>query len=125
VNLYQNASILLEDGILFLKQTQETIMAKLAFHEYLYPRPADFSVDHYQPSPQPSSSSVSFGFISSFFAATGLAAGLAAGFLAAEAFDKPLGKDLVGFFWDWAASQPAKSGSPSSKGAADAVVVAG
>lgn len=79
----------------------------------------------YQPSPQPSSSSVSFGFISSFFAATGLAAGLATGFFAAEDLDRPFGSGLAvpDFFCDCAANHPAKSGSPSSNGVADAVAV--
>lgn len=77
--------------------------------------------EHHQPAPQPSSSSsFSFGFMSIFFATTGF--GFAAGFFAAVVdLDRPLGSGFVpGFFCERSASQAAKSGSPSSKGVADA-----
>lgn len=81
--------------------TKEGGYGKVTLHErYQLLKLSLFRVYCYQPSPQPSSSSVSFGFISIFFAAIGFAAGLAAGFLAALDFDKPFGKALVGFFCD-------------------------
>merc|ERR1712000_105001 len=78
----------------------------------------------YQPSPHASSSSDSFGFKSSFFATVGFVAGFAevvVFLMELDDFDKPLGNGFApGFLPDRSANQAAKSGSPSSKGVAEA-----
>src|SRR5579862_7337010 len=98
---------------------------------------------HYHPSPQPSSSTVSFGVVSIFFATTGCDKDFG---VITEAFftaipvpgrsfvavvpllvtllvtglARPLGNGFPpGFFWDCAANQPAKSGSPLSSNGVD------
>src|SRR5688500_307675 len=98
--------------------------------ECFFYRPVVGPLVHHQPSPQPSSSSASFGFKSIFFDVTGLDAGLlaTAGFLEGAAvvpgLARPFGSVFPAlFFCACAANQPAKSGSAPSSNAVMAVAV--